>query len=224
MQYSRGKSALVFCSTRKGAQEAAQRLSQTAMTFGYSNPFIKSKEQLERLREASLSCSDKQMQSNILYGGRGLTSSSPCLNALIWWCGNKHLIFTVGYHNGGLCLKDRNLIESLFLKGDIQVICTTNTLAHGINLPAHTVIIKSTQHLYVQHLFLFWNFYPTHLISTLFMTHIVTRRRAFTWNMTGPPYYRFFIVTICFFPGSCFHLFFFFGDPTCLSEMRCNEY
>ncbi|XP_022134426.1 DExH-box ATP-dependent RNA helicase DExH17 [Momordica charantia] len=120
MQYSRGKSALVFCSTRKGAQEAAQRLSQTAMTFGYSNPFIKSKEQLERLREASLSCSDKQMQSNILYG--------------------------VGYHNGGLCLKDRNLIESLFLKGDIQVICTTNTLAHGINLPAHTVIIKSTQH------------------------------------------------------------------------------
>ncbi|TYK03118.1 ATP-dependent DNA helicase MER3-like protein [Cucumis melo var. makuwa] len=34
MQYSRGKSALVFCSTRKGAQEAAQRLSQAAMTYG----------------------------------------------------------------------------------------------------------------------------------------------------------------------------------------------
>ncbi|XP_057997626.1 DExH-box ATP-dependent RNA helicase DExH17-like isoform X1 [Hevea brasiliensis] len=120
MQYSRGKSALVFCSTRKGAQEAAQRLSQTAMTFGYSNPFIKDKEQQERLREASLSCSDKQMQSYILYG--------------------------VGYHNGGLCLKDRNLVEGLFLKGDIQILCTTNTLAHGINLPAHTVVIKSTQH------------------------------------------------------------------------------
>lgn len=57
--------------------------------------------------------------------------------------------FAVGYHNGGLCLKDRNLIESLFLKGDIQILCTTNTLAHGINLPAHTVVIKSTQHLYV---------------------------------------------------------------------------
>ncbi|XP_022741905.1 DExH-box ATP-dependent RNA helicase DExH17 [Durio zibethinus] len=120
MQYSRGKSALVFCSTRKGAQEAAQRLSQTVMTFGYSNPFIKSHEQQERLREASLSCSDKQMQSYILYG--------------------------VGYHNGGLSLKDRNLIEGLFLSGDVQVLCTTNTLAHGINLPAHTVVIKSTQH------------------------------------------------------------------------------
>ncbi|KAK9683521.1 hypothetical protein RND81_10G147600 [Saponaria officinalis] len=119
MQYSRGKSALVFCSTRKGAQEAAQKISQTAMTFGYSNPFIKTTEQLERLRDASLSCSDKQLQSYILYG--------------------------VGFHNGGLSLKDRNLVESLFLCGDIQIICTTNTLAHGVNLPAHTVVIKSTQ-------------------------------------------------------------------------------
>lgn len=120
MQHSRGKSALVFCSTRKGAQEAAQRLSHTARAFGHSNPFIKNREQQERLREASLSCSDKQMQSYIPYG--------------------------VGYHNGGLCMKDRNLIEGLFLKGDLQILCTTNTLAHGINLPAHTVIIKSTQH------------------------------------------------------------------------------
>ncbi|XP_059294176.1 DExH-box ATP-dependent RNA helicase DExH17 isoform X2 [Lycium ferocissimum] len=120
MQHSRGKSALVFCSTRKGAQEAAQQLSQTAMTFGHSNPFIKSREQQERLREASLSCSDKQMQSYIPFG--------------------------VGYHNGGLSMNDRNLIEGLFLNGDIQVLCTTNTLAHGINLPAHTVVIKSTQY------------------------------------------------------------------------------
>jgi len=64
---------------------------------------------------------------------------------------------TVGYHNGGLCLKDRNIVEGLFLKGDIQVLCTTNTLAHGINLPAHTVVIKSTQHLYVI-FFLFMHF------------------------------------------------------------------
>ncbi|KAK4367437.1 hypothetical protein RND71_011229 [Anisodus tanguticus] len=120
MQHSRGKSALVFCSTRKGAQEAAQQLSQTAMTFGHSNPFIKSREQQERLREASLSCSDKQMQSYILYG--------------------------VAYHNGGLSMNDRNLVEGLFLNGDLRVLCTTNTLAHGINLPAHTVVIKSTQY------------------------------------------------------------------------------
>ncbi|KAM7268083.1 hypothetical protein ACFE04_010249 [Oxalis oulophora] len=119
MQYSRGKSALVFCSTRKGAQEAAQQLSRTAMNFGHSNPFVKDVEQLERLREASLSCSDKQMQAFIPYG--------------------------VGYHNGGLCLKDRSLVENLFLKGDIRVLCATNTLAHGINLPAHTVVINNKE-------------------------------------------------------------------------------
>ncbi|GAB2243469.1 hypothetical protein Droror1_Dr00020244 [Drosera rotundifolia] len=120
MQYSRGKLALIFCSTRKGAQEAAQKIASSAMTFGHSNPFIKTREQYERLREASSACSDKQMQSCISYG--------------------------VGYHHGGLCMKDRSLIENLFLNGDIQILCTTNTLAHGINLPAHTVVIKSTQH------------------------------------------------------------------------------
>ncbi|KAM3313401.1 hypothetical protein ACQJBY_032793 [Aegilops geniculata] len=119
MQHSRGKSALVFCSTRKGAQEAAQCLSQTAGSLGYSNPFMKSMQQYEHLREASLTCSDKQLQSCIVHG--------------------------VGFHNGGLCLKDRSLVEGLFLKGDLQILCTTNTLAHGINLPAHTVVIKSTQ-------------------------------------------------------------------------------
>ncbi|KAL6899412.1 hypothetical protein ACP4OV_006070 [Aristida adscensionis] len=119
MQHSRGKSALVFCSTRKGAQEAAQCLSKTGASLGYSNPFMKSMQQYEHLKEASLTCSDKQLQSCIVHG--------------------------VGYHNGGLCLKDRSLVEGLFLKGDLQVLCTTNTLAHGINLPAHTVVIKSTQ-------------------------------------------------------------------------------
>lgn len=54
---------------------------------------------------------------------------------------------SVGYHNGGLNMKDRSLVEGLFLKGDIQILCTTNTLAHGINLPAHTVVVKSTQYL-----------------------------------------------------------------------------
>lgn len=75
-----------------------------------------------------------------------------CISGLTYVCVCVYLnfnIFAVGYHNGGLCLKDRNLIENLFLNGDIQVLCTTNTLAHGVNLPAHTVVIKSTQYLYV---------------------------------------------------------------------------
>lgn len=85
MQYSRGKSALIFCSTRKGAQEAAQRLSQIVMTFGQSNPFVRSREQQDRLREASLSFSDKQMQSYILYGGMLETYILFWLNYNAYW-------------------------------------------------------------------------------------------------------------------------------------------
>lgn len=52
----------------------------------------------------------------------------------------------VGYHNGGLSMQDRSLVEELFLKGDLLVLCTTSTLAQGVNLPAYAVIIKSTQY------------------------------------------------------------------------------
>lgn len=41
---------------------------------------------------------------------------------------------------------DRALVEGLFLAGDLLVLCTTSTLGHGVNLPAHAVIIKSTQY------------------------------------------------------------------------------
>nr|GEW69551.1 putative RNA-directed DNA polymerase, eukaryota, reverse transcriptase zinc-binding domain protein [Tanacetum cinerariifolium] len=74
MQYSCGKSALVVCSTRKGAQV----LAQTAMNHDYSNPFINSSEQHERLREASLSCGDKQIQSYILYDAIAAATQGNC--------------------------------------------------------------------------------------------------------------------------------------------------
>ena len=50
----------------------------------------------------------------------------------------------VGFHNAGLSPEDRSLIESLFLSGDLLVLCTTSTLAIGVNLPCHLVIVKST--------------------------------------------------------------------------------
>ena len=51
----------------------------------------------------------------------------------------------IGCHNAGLLRSDRNLSEKLFLEGHIRVLVSTATLAWGVNLPAHTVVIKGTQ-------------------------------------------------------------------------------
>ncbi|CAL0310752.1 unnamed protein product [Lupinus luteus] len=48
-------------------------------------------------------------------------------------------------HHAGMTRADRNLVEDLFADGHVQVLVSTATLAWGVNLPAHTVIIKGTQ-------------------------------------------------------------------------------
>ncbi|KAI3888520.1 hypothetical protein MKX03_008711 [Papaver bracteatum] len=48
-------------------------------------------------------------------------------------------------HHAGMARTDRELVEILFGQGDVQVLVSTATLAWGVNLPAHTVIIKGTQ-------------------------------------------------------------------------------
>jgi pre-mRNA-splicing helicase BRR2 len=48
-------------------------------------------------------------------------------------------------HHAGMGREDRELVEDLFADRHISVLCTTATLAWGVNLPAHAVIIKGTQ-------------------------------------------------------------------------------
>ncbi|KAB8296775.1 hypothetical protein EYC80_002192 [Monilinia laxa] len=50
----------------------------------------------------------------------------------------------VAYHHAGLDHQDRCTIETAYLKGDISVICCTSTLAVGVNLPCHLVVLKGT--------------------------------------------------------------------------------
>ena len=50
-----------------------------------------------------------------------------------------------GIHHAGMSRLDRELVEALFADGHLQVLVSTATLAWGVNLPAHTVIIKGTQ-------------------------------------------------------------------------------
>ncbi|KAH9902242.1 Sec63 Brl domain-containing protein [Xylariomycetidae sp. FL2044] len=55
------------------------------------------------------------------------------------------LPYGFGIHHAGMNRVDRDEVEGLFADGLIQVLVCTATLAWGVNLPAHTVIIKGTQ-------------------------------------------------------------------------------
>lgn len=48
-------------------------------------------------------------------------------------------------HHAGMVKADRKLVEDLFADKHVQVLVSTATLAWGVNLPCHTVIIKGTQ-------------------------------------------------------------------------------
>ncbi|ORY31658.1 Sec63 Brl domain-domain-containing protein [Naematelia encephala] len=50
-----------------------------------------------------------------------------------------------GIHHAGMLRSDRNMMERMFEDQAIKVLCCTSTLAWGVNLPAHAVIIKGTQ-------------------------------------------------------------------------------
>ncbi|KAK9459314.1 Sec63 Brl domain-containing protein [Lipomyces oligophaga] len=55
------------------------------------------------------------------------------------------LQFGIGQHHAGLVDQDRRIVQELFESSKIQVLIATSTLAWGVNLPAHLVIIKGTQ-------------------------------------------------------------------------------
>ncbi|WRT68140.1 uncharacterized protein IL334_005115 [Kwoniella shivajii] len=50
----------------------------------------------------------------------------------------------IAVHHAGLDYADRKAIEQGFIGGKLHMIVATSTLAVGVNLPAHTVVIKGT--------------------------------------------------------------------------------
>ncbi|KDQ33025.1 hypothetical protein PLEOSDRAFT_1073367 [Pleurotus ostreatus PC15] len=51
----------------------------------------------------------------------------------------------IGVHHAGLNLDDRRAIEDLYLKKTLRLVVATSTLAVGVNLPAHMVVIKGVK-------------------------------------------------------------------------------
>ncbi|MEQ2185398.1 hypothetical protein GOODEAATRI_017781 [Goodea atripinnis] len=109
--YSDQKPTLVFCSTRKGAQQSAAVLAKDAR-------FMMNFEHKRRLMKYTNSVLDSKLRDLMMLG--------------------------VGYHHAGVDVSDRKLVEEAFTLGDLPVLFTTRTLAMGVNLPAHLVVIKST--------------------------------------------------------------------------------
>ena len=72
-------------------------------------------------------------------GGNMTLASQTKLTAL-----QGSLLRGIAYHHAGLDASDRKLVETAFMNGKVLVLCATSTLAMGVNLPAHLVMIKGT--------------------------------------------------------------------------------
>ena len=117
-KYSEGKPVLVFCQTQKGTINCAKQLINDVTVNKIPIIGISSTQEKLKLETLSSRISNKTLSSMVKYG--------------------------IGFHNAGLSLNDRQLVEEGFKTSLIRIVCTTSTLAQGVNLPARLVIIKST--------------------------------------------------------------------------------
>ena len=97
------------------AQDAALSTAQALSSFG-----VASKEQRELIKEA-------------VKGTRFTTAFGKTLKRL--------LASGVGVHHAGMLPRYRLLVEKLAQQGLLPVICGTDTLGVGINVPIHTVVL-----------------------------------------------------------------------------------
>ncbi len=112
------KQMLIFYSTKKSTELGAARLSQHIMGR-------LSREEIAELEGTSASV------LNVLDRP---TEQCTKLSNLIGK--------GVAFHHSGLLNQQRALIENAFKANKIKAICATTTLAYGVNLPAHTVLIR----------------------------------------------------------------------------------
>lgn len=101
--------------------------------------YLLEKSQYTKPGEESLSLIFKADTSR-MYGSDKLISKARYRNL------SKFLLNGIGIHHAGMPRSERNIVEKLFNKGVIKVLVCTSTLAWGVNLPAHAVIIRGTEY------------------------------------------------------------------------------
>ncbi|CAK6441330.1 unnamed protein product [Pipistrellus nathusii] len=95
-------------------------VQQAASVLEKNAKFIMTMEQKQRLQKHAYSIRDSKLREILIHG--------------------------VAYHHAGMELSDRKVVEGAFTAGDLPALFTTSTLAMGVNLPAHLVVVKSTMH------------------------------------------------------------------------------
>lgn len=108
-----GKQALVFVNTKSGAEKAAEEIAKK----------IKGNEkELILLSDMALNAIGKPTKQ--------CQRLSECLRK------------GIAFHHAGLAAAQREIVEDNFRQGRIKVICSTPTLAAGIDMPAFRTIIR----------------------------------------------------------------------------------
>ncbi len=158
--HTHGKPALVFCASRKGTIDTANSIAKdlsAAMAQSQSNgggasgavhrsngslaPYIgpgASQVQLQQQQATTaFGTWHRSAISRVRCDEAAARTKDARLAAL--------LRLGIGYHHAGSTAVDRSLVETLFAEGALPILCSTSTLALGVNLPAHLVVIKNTQ-------------------------------------------------------------------------------
>jgi len=108
-----GKQALVFVNTKRSAEKTAEDISKKVKTNDKKLVELSGKV-LKSLSKPTKQC--ERLSSCVKKG--------------------------IAFHHAGLVSKQRELIEDNFRNGAIKIICSTPTLAFGLDLPAFRSIIK----------------------------------------------------------------------------------
>lgn len=116
---TQGHQVMIFVHSRNATYRVATKLFEEASSRGETNKFAFEDSMVTEVAKCIRNTRNKQLVELLQQG------------------------FAI--HHAGLLRQDRNMVENLFREGGIRVLCCTATLAWGVNLPAHAVIIRGTE-------------------------------------------------------------------------------
>ncbi|XP_027195039.2 putative ATP-dependent DNA helicase HFM1 [Dermatophagoides pteronyssinus] len=129
-EHSESKPTLVFCSTRRSAEFTAKILATSQSTYFESHQqHVQLFMELSRINQ---NANDIDAMYKIEFESFKNTDLKATLAS------------GVAFYHSGMDPSDRRLLEHLFSLSVIPVLVSTSSLAMGVNLPAHLVVIKNT--------------------------------------------------------------------------------